>query len=80
MGATLKGKKLYKLKYDSVEHTERLNWLRKNASLEHINDTMEVSDDGRFITLAVLLDAVVFQRYLKEFEPELFKEEKDRSQ
>lgn len=80
MGASLKGKKVYKLKYDSVEHTERLNWLRKNASLELVNDSMEVSDDGRFITITVLLDTVIFQRYLKEFEPELFKEEKDRSQ
>ena len=80
MGASLKGKKVYKLKYDSVEHTERLNWLRKNASLELVKDSMEVSDDGRFITITVLLDTVIFQRYLKEFEPELFKEEKDRSQ
>ena len=72
MGASLKGKKIYKLKYDSMEHTERVNWLRSNARLENVNETMEVSDDGKYITLAVLLDNVVFQRYLKEFEPEMF--------
>lgn len=46
MGAKLKGKRLYKLSYDSLEHSERLNWLRANAQISYINDAMEVSDDG----------------------------------
>ena len=72
MSADLKGKQEYHLKYDSLEHYERLNWLKSNADLAHMDDNMEVSDDGKYITLKVLLDDVTIQRYLKEFEPEMF--------
>ena len=74
MSVTLKGKKEYHLQYDSLEHNVRLNWLKNNAELAHVDDNMEVSDDGMLITLKVLLDDVTFQRYLKEFETELFDE------
>lgn len=60
MSADLKGKQIYKLQYDSIEHSERLNWLRQNAQLSHLNDKMEVSPDGSSITMEVLLDEVVF--------------------
>ena len=76
MSASLKGKGLKKLRYDSIEHNTRINWLRKNAHLTHVNDSMEVSEDGQYITLSVLLDDVVFQRYRKEFDSEAFNEEK----
>ena len=69
MSADLKGKQLYRLEYDSMDHSRRLNWLRNNAQLAHAEDQMEFSDDGSTITLSVLLDDVVFNRYLKEFEP-----------
>ena len=74
MSADLKGKQLYKLVYQSWEHSERFNWLRLNGHLNDISDSMEVSEDGQTITLEVLLDDVVFNRYLKEFEPEVFEE------
>ena len=79
MSADLKGKRLYKLEYASWEHGERLNWLRKNALIADITDRMEVSPDGQVIKLEVLLDDVIFNRYLKEFEPEVFAENKSRS-
>ena len=60
MSAALKGKQLHRLTYDSIEHVERMNWLRQNAHLSHVNDSMDVSDDGQFITLEVLLDDVVY--------------------
>ena len=74
LSAFTKGKQEYRLKYDSLEHFERLNWLKSNADLAHMDNNMEVSDDGKYITLKVLLDDVTFQRYLKQFEPELFDE------
>jgi len=40
---------------------------------------MEVSPDGQVIKLEVLLDEVIFNRYLKEFEPEVFAQNKARS-
>ena len=49
MSAALKGKQMHKLTYDSLDHNERLNWLRKNASLDPNllgENAMEVSDDG----------------------------------
>lgn len=79
MSAVLKNKKLYKLEYDSIEHQTRADWLRKNASLSEITETMEVSDDGATISLELLLDDVIFQRYLKEFEPEIWAENKWKS-
>ena len=73
MTATLKGKQLYALKYPSWEHNDRLNWLVANASVAHTGDQMvEVSEDGQEMTFEVLLDDVVYQRYLKQFEPALF--------
>jgi len=38
MSADLKSKNVYKLEYASWEHSERLNWLRKNAHLNDITD------------------------------------------
>ena len=78
MSADLKGKQVFKLSYDSIEHNERINWLRRNAQISFVDDQMEVSDDGSTITLKVLLDDVIFHRYLKEFEPQLFSEHKMR--
>lgn len=80
MSAALKGKQMHRLTYDSLEHGQRINWLRQNAAinldLERDENLMEVSEDGSQITLNVLLDPVVFQRYLKEFEPKQFGEVK----
>ena len=76
MSADLKGKGLKKLRYDSIEHDKRMRWLRNHAHITHVNDSMEFSEDGQHITLNVLLDDVVHQRYLKEFEPETFVKEK----
>lgn len=46
MGADLKGKQIFKLVYHSWEHSERFNWLSKNAHLSDMADAMEVSPDG----------------------------------
>ena len=37
---------------------------------------MEVSDDGSKITIEVLIDEVVYQRYLKTFHPQQFEQAK----
>ena len=80
MSASLKGKQLYKLEYLSYEHGERFKWLRQHAHLSSdISEAMEVSSDGSTIILQVLLDDVVFNRYLKEFEPEIFSEKREKS-
>ena len=60
MSAVLKGKRLFRMSYDSMEHNVRLNWLRKNAQLTDLTESMEVSPDGSIITLSVLLDDVTF--------------------
>ena len=50
MSATLKGKQMHRLSYDSLEHVERMNWLRVNAALDPNlqgdGNLMEVSEDG----------------------------------
>ena len=49
--ADLKGKQVYKLSYDSIEHNERVTWLRRNAQIQYFDDAIEVSDDGSVISL-----------------------------
>lgn len=48
---------------------KRISWLYKHASITQEED---FEYDGEFISVKVLLDEVTYQRYLKEFERELF--------
>ena len=65
------GKTLVKLQYPSWEHNERVSWLIKWAQISPPSE-FETSDDGQAITLEVMVDEVVYQQYLKKFEPEQF--------
>ena len=72
MTNTLKGKKSYTLTYEAWQHSERLNWLMKNAKISSAPETVNMSDDGLELTIEIDLDDVVYQQYLKTFEPEKF--------
>ena len=65
MTNTLKGKKKYQLTYQAWEHAERLEWLMKNAKIQSAPEQVGMSDDGMELTIEILLDDVVYQRYLK---------------
>ena len=79
MAAELKGKRKYVLKYEAWEHADRIQWIMANAQLTSPPDQMQVSEDGQWFEIEVQLDDVVYQRYLKNFEPEQFAEIKRKS-
>ena len=70
MTNTLKGKKNYSLTYEAWQHSERLNWLMNNAKITNAPETVGMSDDGLKLTIEIDLDDVIYQQYLKKFEPE----------
>jgi len=66
--------------FPSWEHGERIKWLMKNAGLSGPPETVAVDETGEFITIETLIDEVVYQKYLKTFEPDQFYSKKtDRS-
>jgi len=69
LASALMGKKHYRLEYPCDQHNKRISWLYKHAGITQEED---FDYDGEFISVKVLLDEVTYQRYLKEFERELF--------
>jgi len=76
LASTLMGKKYYRLEYPYDEHNKRLSWLYKHASITQDED---FEYQGDFISVKILLDEVTYQRYLKEFEREIFDSSAARS-
>ena len=72
MTNTLKGKKQYSLTYEAWQHSARLQWLMNNAKITNAPETVGMSDDGLKLTIEIDLDDVIYQQYLKKFEPEQF--------
>ena len=68
------GKDTHSLEYHCLEHNKRYNWLKRHAGIGETDFEYE----GDVIRVNVLLDDIVYQRYLKKFEPEEF--ERQRSQ
>lgn len=66
----LMGKRKYRLQYPCEQHNKVLTWLHRNASITQEEDFEYIEDT---ITITVLLDEVTHQKYLKEFEPERFR-------
>ena len=64
MAATCMNKQMYRLTYPCTEHNQRLSWLLKHAA---INSQQDFQYEGDFITIKVLLDDVIYHKYLKHF-------------
>ena len=76
LAGAIMGKKHYRLEYPYDQHNKRLSWLYKHASITRDPD---FEYHGDFISVKILLDEVTYQRYLKEFEREIFDSSATRS-
>ena len=69
MSSERMGKKMYRIEYPGFDHTKRISWLNKYASISK-DCEFEYIDDK--IAISVLIDEVTYKRYLKEFERDSF--------
>lgn len=69
LAVAVTGKKYRTLTYPGEQHYIRRRWLSRHGG---VNEEDDFQYDGEAISVRVLLDDVAYQRYLKEFEPELF--------
>ena len=69
LAGSLMGKKHYRLEYPYDQHNKRVSWLYKHNCITQEED---FEYDGDVISVKVLMDKVAYQRYLKEFEREIF--------
>ena len=67
MTSELMGKEYYELEYPCEEHYKRISWLYKHAS---ITEQQDFQYEGENIKVTMLLDEIIYKRYLKEFELE----------
>ena len=67
LSASLMGKTHYVLSYKYSEHDKRSKWLRENANISQIDD-LDFDEESESITVRLLMDEVVYQKYLKQFE------------
>jgi hypothetical protein len=58
------GKSHYELEYPCEEHSKRISWLYKHASITEHHD---FEYEGENIKVTMLLDDIIYKRYLKEF-------------
>ena len=56
-----------------MEHSTRIKWLIREGKIEK---EIRISYDDLNITIDIMLDEMAYQRYLKEFEPQLFYKER----
>ena len=75
LSITSMGKAYYTLRYPGEDHFKRINWLNVHASLSQ--DTEFAYHEDGSIQIEALIDEVTYQRYLKEFEPDLFEQERE---
>jgi len=76
LASKVMGKKYYRLEYPYDQHNKRISWLYKHSSITQEED---FEYEGDVISVKVLLDEVTYQRYLKEFEREIFDSSAARS-
>ena len=68
------GKKVFTLTYSYRMHDKVARWLFEHASINSVED-VTYQDDGT-IELRVPIDEVVYHKYLKHFENEVFEEKR----
>lgn len=73
MCSRILGKQEVILAYPAWEHEKRVKWLLEFAKISDPTN-FTVDEQGQEIQMKVLFDEVVFQKWLKEFEPERFAE------
>jgi hypothetical protein len=74
LSQTLMGKKMFTLRYDAAEHEKRYSWLLKQANMSNIDD-FDFDDEG-YVIMNVIMDEVIYERYMKEFEHDIYQEMK----
>ena len=74
--AMVMGKRPITLKYPYSNHTKVIKWLSEHANIgaSSIEGAFEYEDETGMIILKVPIDDVTYQKYLKQFEPENFKD------
>jgi 50S ribosomal subunit-associated GTPase HflX len=75
ISAAIMGKKPMTLRYRYQDHTKVTKWLLEHTNLSSgsVESTMEYGDDG-YITVQAPIDEIIYQKYLKQFEPERFED------
>ena len=75
LSAAIMGKKPMSLRYRYQDHAKVTKWLLEHTNLSSgsVESTMEYGDDG-YITVQAPIDDIIYQKYLKQFEPERFED------
>jgi len=63
----LMGKQKYTLSYNYTDHDKRYSWLLREANMSH-SDNFEFDEETGDISVSLIMDSVVYERYIKEFE------------
>ena len=63
------GKNAMTLSYPAWEHEKRVKWLVMYAKISDPTN-FEVDEDGQYIHMNVMMDEVLYMKWLKDFEPE----------
>ena len=72
------GKRPITLRYRYSDHSKVTRWLLEHTNLSQgsVESSMVYGEDG-FITVQAPIDDIIYQKYLKQFEPEKFEDERD---
>ncbi len=71
------GKEYVTIEYPAWEHEKRVKWLLNFAKITDPTN-FEVDSEGQNITMRVMMDDVVHMKYLKEFEPAKFEDQRHK--
>ncbi len=79
LSTELMGKNLTKITIQHSDYNKVTKWLGENASIQTF-DNMEFDYEKGTVTLNVPIDDVVYQQYLKKFEPQRFEGQREANQ
>lgn len=71
LSADIMGKKYYQLTYNQADHAKISRWLLNAANITQLDDLTYNAENSK-ITVSVLMDEILYQKYRKEFETEQF--------
>ena len=69
------GKEYITIQYPAWEHEKRVKWLLNVAKITDPTN-FSVDSEGQNITMKVMMDEVIYMKYLKEFQPAEFEEQR----
>jgi len=75
MVSRILGKQFVELEYPAWEHEQRVKWLLNFAKISDPTN-FTVDEEGQTIKMGVMMDEAIYMKWLKEFEPLKFGEQK----